>query len=453
MRDIGLIIIVLCCALVALRSPVFGMLTFVCFGLFNPQGMTWGIGREFPLAMVMASATIISFVLWSEPKRLPFQRESLFMFALWAVFGLSTIFAVYPDRAVPFFSHISKVLFMALFMTAIINTPMRIQLLMRVIGLSLGLLAVKGFFFSIGTGGNFRVFGPEGTFLEGANPLGMAFAMNIPILMYLLETETHARMRMIVFFMIGASALATIFTYSRGAWLALAMTMGLSIIRHKNRFMLVPALILIGIIGLPAISVMAPEKLHDKYDELIHYESDRSAQSRFWNWEFCARVGLAHPLTGGGANFYSLESYARYYPEFLDEWPGKVWSCHSMWFTIFGEHGFAGFFLWCGLLASTFFSLQKLKRFGGDAEAFSAIRYCAKMIEISLASFMVAGSFFDAAYFDLFYEMIAVVIILKSQAENSLSLASSASGKAQVSWSASSEIGLSNEKNGLAPIP
>lgn len=417
MRDIVLVTIVLGCALGALRSPVFGILTFVFFGLFNPQGMTWGFGREFPLAMMVAVATMISFAFWSERKRLPFQRESLLLFALWAVFGISTLFAIYTDRAIPFFVYISKVLFMALLMTAIINTPARAHLLLRVIGFALGLLAVKGFVFSVLTGGNFRVFGPEGTFLEGANPLGMAFAMNVPILVYLARTETNAWLRLVFLGMAGASVLSAIFTYSRGAWLAVAMTVGLLMIRHQNKFLLVPATMLAGILAFPLLSVLMPEKLHDKYDELVNYDVDSSAQSRLWNWEFCARVGLAHPMTGGGANFYSLEAYAKYYPEFLDEWPGKVWSCHSMWFTVFGEHGFPGFILWCGLLVSTFLSLQRLKRVQDESPEFGRLRQCARMLEISLASYMVAGTFFDAAYFDLFYELVALVIILKAQIE------------------------------------
>ena len=50
------------------------------------------------------------------------------------------------------------------------------------------------------------------------------------------------------------------------------------------------------------------------------------------------------------------------------------------------------------------------------------------MLEISFYSFLVAGTFFDAAYFDLFYQLVAIIVVLKTQAENTSPLPSSVSG-------------------------
>jgi hypothetical protein len=38
---------------------------------------------------------------------------------------------------------------------------------------------------------------------------------------------------------------------------------------------------------------------------------------------------------------------------------------------------------------------------------------CANMLYISLMVYMLVGSFYDAAYFDLFYQIVAIVAISK----------------------------------------
>jgi putative inorganic carbon (HCO3(-)) transporter len=135
---------------------------------------------------------------------------------------------------------------------------------------------------------------------------------------------------------------ATICTFSRGAWLALAAATGLIILKSKYKvFILAAALVLVPM-SLPLL----PERVVNRYDDLQNHEQEQSAQSRFWNWEFYIRVGLGNPLHGGGFDYYSRQAYVLYFPEFLKRWSGKVWPCHSMWFTVLGEHGLPGMTLW-----------------------------------------------------------------------------------------------------------
>jgi O-antigen ligase len=157
---------------------------------------------------------------------------------------------------------------------------------------------------------------------------------------------------------------------------------------------------------------IAPDRLHQRYDSLVNYEEDSSAQSRFWNWEFCKRVGLAHPLSGGGFNLYRLESYANFYPEFLTQWPGKVWSCHSTWLTLFAEHGLPGFVIWFTLLICCLLSLRQIRAYGKSAGRLQLLNFV-DMVQNSLVAYFVVGTFIDAAYFDIFYYFVAFIIIQK----------------------------------------
>lgn len=411
MRDILLIGVVGCCSLLALGRPVLGVLLFIALGLGGPQSMTWGAGRTFPLGQLAALGTIGGYVFWSETKKFPRQRELLLLLALWGTFGFSTLFAIYPDEAVERLVYISKVLLMVFLSTALINTERRVHLLVRVMALSLGFYGLKTGVFAITTGGSLMVYGPEGTFLEANNAIGLALAMNVPLLVYLLKIETHPWLRRLIITMIVFSYPAVICTFSRGAWIGLAVATALITLKSRHK---VFAIVTVGVLGLLLLPLL-PERVVQRYDELVNYQEESSAQSRFWNWEFCSRVALANPLHGGGFDFNSLEMYAIYYPEFLERWPGKVWACHSSWFTVFGEHGFPGIIFFFALLGSCFLSVRQIRSLAlTHKEASWSLPYT-DILQTALIVFAVVGSFYDAAYFDFFYQLVAVVIILKER--------------------------------------
>ncbi len=415
MRDILFIAVVVGCSLIAVVRPVFGTLAFVGLSFLNPDSMTWDIGRTFRFALFTALGTIVGYFFWHEPKRFPRQREATLLLALWGMFGISTLFAISTERAVEFFIHVSKIFLMVFLSTLLITTEQRLHVLMRVIALSLGFYGVKGGMFAIMTGGNYLVYGPVGSFLEANNSIGLALVMNLPLLFYLMKMETHRWLRWIMGGVLVLSYPAVVFTYSRGAWLGLALVTALIILKSKWKLPIIAAVGILLMLILPFLPQVFPQRLVDRYETLSDYEEESSAQSRLWNWEFCARVGLAHPLAGGGFDFYSREAYAKYFPEFLDRWPGKVWSCHSMWLTILGEHGFPGLILWVALIGSSLLSVRYIRSQGkAHTEMLWAIHY-ADLLQMALLAFMVVGIFLDTAYFDMFYQLVAVIIIIKER--------------------------------------
>lgn len=413
MRDIVLVAAVWVAALIGFRHPAFGMMTFVFLGFFNPHAYTWTFARTFPLSQVIAISTILGMLVSRERNKLPLQRETVLLILLWGSFAWSTLFAVYPVEAFDRFIDISKIFLMIVVATVVINSEGRLQSLIRIIGLSLGFYGLKGGVFAFVTGGASMVYGPENSFLYANNSIGLALAMNVPILVYLLKSERIWWVRWTIAAMLFFSYPAIICTYSRGAWLGLVMVTGLSVLRSRHRFFMVALAGIVVVVLQAVVPQVAPDRLVQRYDSLVNYEEESSAQSRFWNWEFCARVGLARPLTGGGFNFYTLESYARFYPEFTERWPGKVWSCHSTWLTVFGEHGVPGAVLWLSLLGWCFLSLRQIRAYGRTLpEKSHFVRY-ADMVQSSIVVYLVVGTFLDAAYFDFFYYFVSFIIVIK----------------------------------------
>lgn len=413
MRDIILLGALSLAGLIAFRRPSFGLLTYVFLGVFNPQSFTWGFARTFAFSQMIVISTIAGVALSSERKTFPAQRELALLIVLWGFMGVTTLFALYPAEALEKYGQVSKIFLMVVISAILINTKEKLHSLIRVIGLSLGFYGLKGGVFAIATGGGHIVFGPELSFLYANNSIGLALAMNIPILLYLLRQEQRSWLRWVIKFMLLFSYPAIICTYSRGAWVGMVLATAVSVLKSRKKFITLGTAALVTLFLVIIVPGFAPPSLSNRYNDLINYNQEVSAQSRFWNWEFCRRVGVARPLTGGGFDFYTLEAYDKFYPEFQEHWQGKVWSCHSMWLTVFGEQGPVGFAIWLSLMLCCMGSLRQIRGRASNRLEEKYVVDFVEMIRSSLLTYFVVGTFLDAAYFDLFYYFVAFVVIQK----------------------------------------
>jgi probable O-glycosylation ligase (exosortase A-associated) len=413
MRDIILLTAVAIASLMAVRRPSFGLLTFALLGFIAPHSYTWGFARTFPFSQIIAVSTIVGIFLSSEKKTFFIRRETFLLISLWACFGLSTLTALYPTEAFDQFVLVSKIFLMIIVATTVINTEGKLNWLIRVVGYSLGFYGLKGGLFAILSGGDLLVWGPEDSFLYANNSIGLGLAMNIPILLYLLKVEQSSWLRRLLRLTLFLTYPAIICTYSRGAWLGMVIVTVASLFKSRNKVLAVALAVILVVVFQMVVSQIGPERLQDRYDTLVNYEEDASAQSRFWNWEFCKRVGLARPLSGAGFDFYRLESYANFYPEFLTRWPGKVWSCHSTWLTVFAEHGIPGAGIWLFLMMCSVISLKQIRAYASTATPTSHLSDFVDMVQNSLIGYVVVGTFIDAAYFDILYYLIGFIVIQK----------------------------------------
>lgn len=412
--------ITLACCAAGLRRPAHGMLAFVGFAILAPHGFTWSLARTFPHSLAISACTLIGFVLHGGDRRIPARRETILLLMAWAWFCLSTLFAVEQDLAVEKLLLISKVLFMVVLSISVLNSREDLQNLARIIALSIGFLAIRGSIFFVRMGGSEIVEGPAEGILFANNSLGLAMAMNLPLLVYLLRTEKNKWLIGTARIMLPASYLAVIGTFSRGAWLALGAVTLLLILRSKHRFLIVGVGAVMLMIGSALFPLLVSERLAERADTFQDIEKDNSAQQRFGSWEFCGKVGLNNPIYGAGMDFYSLKMYETYSPEYaerwnLKRWGGRAWSCHSMWFTILGEHGVFAFLVWVGLLVSCMASLGIVKRYGVSVQEGEWMVPWSDALRISFVGYAVAGTFLDFAYFDVYYQLVAAVIILKEQ--------------------------------------
>src|SRR5215470_14518218 len=145
--------------------PYIGVLFWAWLGMMNPHRLTWGMAYNFPFAQLVAIATLVGLLVTKDERRWKAGPEVyvLLVFLLWM--SLTTLQALEPDAAFEEWKRVMKIQLMGFVALIVLNSRRHIELLTWVITLSIAFYGVKGGLFTILTGGNFRVWGPEGSYI------------------------------------------------------------------------------------------------------------------------------------------------------------------------------------------------------------------------------------------------------------------------------------------------
>jgi probable O-glycosylation ligase (exosortase A-associated) len=287
----------------------------------------------------------------------------------------------------------------------LIRDPRRIQLLVITIAASLGFFGVKGGIFALVTGGSYHVFGPAGSFIEGNKALGLALVMTIPLMWHLYLQAERKLVRFGLLGAMGLTALAILSTQSRGAFLAVAAMAALLWLKSPRKLGLAFALA----VAAPALLAFMPEGWHERMASITEYQADTSAMGRINAWWFAFRLALDHPIVGGGFQVFTPELFEQYAPD-----PYDFHDAHSIYFEVLAEHGFIGLglFLLFGLAAFAYASsIVRLAKRRDETRWAASL---AAMIQVSLVGYAVGGLFLGLAYFDLYYALVAILVVTKT---------------------------------------
>ena len=410
MRDIGLAIIILGSLPICFRRPWIGILMWSWLAYMNPHRLTWGFAWGQPWAQMVAVVTIggILFSRGGDWRPLPWTRELFFLFGFWLIIIVSTIFSEYPygyNGAWSMLEKVSKILLFTVITIGLMQDRNKVRWLVVVITLSLGFYGLKGGIWAVMTGGGERVLGPERSFIAGNTEIGLALNMILPFILGLRRDESNKWFRHFLLVMFCFTIIAILITHSRGALLGLVAVLGMIFLKSKAKIIMFVVLAL----SVPIAMTSLPSHWFSRMESIEAKPKDRSAAGRLESWKLAYRMALDRPLVGFGFRPFSPEMYAKYLPEH----PVTGWDAHSIYFQVLAEHGFTGLILYVGIIILSILSVRKLNRLcRGDPNREWIANY-AQMIEASLVAYMVCGAFLSRSYFDLFYHVVAVTIILK----------------------------------------
>jgi probable O-glycosylation ligase (exosortase A-associated) len=156
-----------------------------------------------------------------------------------------------------------------------------------------------------------------------------------------------------------------------------------------------------------ALSIM-PQQWFDRMDTIRNYEEDTSAQGRLNAWQFAFNLAVDRPFVGGGFETFDRALFAVYAPN-----PTDVRDAHSIYFEVLGEHGFVGLALFLGLGISLWRGCSLTIRRTRDDPDLVEYEHLLRMVQVSFIAYATSGAFLGLAYFDLFYNLVAIAVIAK----------------------------------------
>jgi probable O-glycosylation ligase (exosortase A-associated) len=374
--------------------------------LMNPHSLAYGFSQTFPVAAIVAGATIIGLTITRE-RRNPFISAPVIWLALFMAWMCITyLFSYNLEGSTEMLKKVMKIDVMLLVTLALLNTRKHIETFVWVIVASLGFYGIKGGIFTLTTGGNYRVWGPGG-FIGGNNEIALALIITIPFMYYLNLVATNKWIKRGLLAAMLLSAAAALGSHSRGALLAIAAMSVYMWLKSPRKVLFGSAMLVAGI----TLLLFMPEEWGTRMNTIQTYEEDRSAMGRINAWWMAYNIAKVR-ITGAGFDMYTPGMFALYAPDPLD-----IHAAHSIFFQVLGEHGFIGLFLFLGIWWSTWRTAAWLIKNGSKSPETKWCQYLGAMCQVSILGYAVGGTFLSLAYFDLPYNAMVLVVLARSWLE------------------------------------
>lgn len=409
MRDILVTLIVVGSLPYIFRVPYWGAIMWVWISVMNPHSQGWGFARTFPFAAIIAVVTMASLFMSKDQKRLPITPLvwTFISFTIWM--AITSLFAIHSEVVSGQLIKVCKIMGMTLVVIMLLKQRRHVEMMIWTIVVSVGYYGVKGGIFTIKTGGSDRVWGPEGTFIEGNNEIALGLVVIIPLMYYLVTTTERRWGKYALYAAMFLCALAALGSYSRGAMLAIGAMAVFLWLKSKEKF----TLGLIMAIAIPVLLALMPTQWFARMDTIKDYTADESAMGRVNAWHMAFNIA-SDRLFGGGFEIYDRYVFGLYAPV-----PDDVHAAHSIYFQVLGEHGFIGLFIYLTIGIMTWSNARWIIKSTAHDISMKWATGMATMIQVSLLGFAVGGAFLSLAYFDVPYYLMAIIVALRAIIETS----------------------------------
>ncbi len=416
--DILLIALVVASLPVCIWRPWIGVLVFTWLGCMHPHRIVGGLADDLPLSRLVALATLLGLLFTRQRYALPRRRELYLLGGLWLTFLASTMLtALEPQRAWSDFVEVSKIMVMAGVTMVLFQDRAKLHALLLVIALSIGIVGIGGGLWGFYTGFHAPLFGPPHSNISDNNGLGFVLVVVLPLLAYVRQAEERAPLRALLLIAFGLSIIALFATYSRGAFVGFCLVLALIAVQIRTKDL---ALLGTGLAACLVFYLFAPQQWVERIETITPtaYRTDPSGVKRMKSWYVALRLGADHPFLGAGFRPFSPAVYQRYLAGYSDDH-----DAHSHFLQVFAEHGLIGLGLFVALLVSVLLRLWRLARLTRGDPHREWIGRCAQSVGVAVIAYVAGGMFINLPYFDLYYELVAVVVILQE-------IATSADGRA-----------------------
>ena len=401
MRDLLLIVLLGGGSLYALYRPWVGAMLWTWISLMSPHVIFGYATAGYPFGLLTALTTLLGLLL-TRDRRNPFHGAAtglLFVFVAYTTITLP--FSIYFDLSYDLWLRSFKIFAMLFVTMALIDSRLKMNVFIAVCASSVGFYGFKGGLFTLATGGNYKVWGPGG-FIEGNNEMSVALLMTVPLIRYLQMQMTNIWGQRLMTLWMLLCTVAVVGSYSRGALIGGAAMLLFFWLKGDRKTQW--GLLLAG--GVLFLLPLMPEQWWERMGTIQTYNSDDSATGRIDAWTMAFHLANDRFPFGGGFMVWTQELFTKYAPA-----APQNRAAHSIYFQILGEHGWLGLALFVGIGLSTWRAAAKLIKFSKSAPDLKWTGDLGRMVQVSLIGFAVGGAFLSLAYFDMPYNLVAMIAV------------------------------------------
>jgi putative inorganic carbon (HCO3(-)) transporter len=404
------------------RWPYLGVLMWFWVSLMNPQDYAYS---TLPYALMVAVVTLLAWMFSKEPKLPPKNATAILLCLLMVWVTVTSAFALTPTSAVWDRWLLSEKMFLFTVLAfALTNTRERLDQLIAVCALSIGFIGFVGGIFTINHGGAYRVYGPNSSTVGDNNDFGVALVTMLPLLFYLFQRYPQRYLKGPLLVALVMNFISTLFTYSRGALVAIifmATTLWLRArLAHKFVFAILFAIAIAGVFEF------APPEWFDRMNTIQTYKDDESAESRLYVWQLSWAMAQHHPVLGAGYRWM-------YFPKIVNSTLAdsglpalkKPRAAHSIWFQMLSDHGFVGLGLFLGLFFTGLLNAAWIVRRSKGTPALRWANDLGRALQASMIGYAAGGTFASLEMWDGYYVILVIaaaarVVVAKELAKKSV---------------------------------
>jgi len=421
MRDLFLIILFPIFLYYGFRTPVVALYLWFWTSMYPLQNWLFGIALSLRFNMVFSLITMFGyFFMKNKPA---FKMSGLFalviIFTLHSALGVA-IYASYSGMWNKFEIFFKTILFF-IFTVLLLRKKEHFEAILFYLCLALCFFGVMEGLKVLLSGGGHKIEGITGP-LGDNNKVALGLNMTVPLILYLM---TQVKDKYIKLALMGAAfccIMAVIGTASRGGFIGLVFMSIYYWWKNGKKLSIVFSAILIA--GL--VIALMPASWFERMDSIDNDAEASPLTTRVTSWKINYLAALDHPLVGHGFNGTATKRVWINYVFDLDslDWgidtpiPSIGYVAHSIYFEVLGNQGFVGLFLFLLIIFLTLTKISSLQRNYYKKGTWE--RELLNAVKVSLVSYCICGAALSAAYFELLYFLIAVVLCLEITAKTSL---------------------------------
>lgn len=249
----------------------------------------------------------------------------------------------------------------------------------------------------IGKSKDYRIAGPIGD----PNFFAQILIVLVPLGLNRLWDEPTRPLRLLALWSLGVCVLTIMFTFSRGAFLAMILVLGLMFIRRPPR----PLVMIITIITAVVLFQFVPAQYTDRMRTLIDLipgvgsdqpQTEISFRGRSSELKVAIDIFKDYPFFGVGFNNYKVY-YQEYAVPLGIERRREARSAHSLYLQLAAEMGIVGLAAFSIVIGMMLYSLRRARLLfeGAGLDNYAGLVFA---LTVGLIGYLIAGIFLQPAY-------------------------------------------------------